>query len=496
MTDNVLLTVDEMYQADARTIAGGVPGLDLMEVAGTAIAREIRRRRSPRPVAILCGPGNNGGDGFVVARLLKAAGWPVRVALLGKLDQLKGDAAANARRWDGEVELLAETVLDGCQLVVDALFGAGLTKPLKGIPRALAEAINERDLDCIAVDIPSGVHGDTGQVLGAAPRASLTVTFFRPKPGHFLLPGRDLCGELVVADIGIADIVLADIGPAAFINAPGLWLHRLPWPEAGFNKYSRGHAVVVGGAEMTGAARLAAQAARRAGAGLVTIAAPPEAFTVYASGAPGTLVKPVADSVGLAAFLADARRNAVLVGPGCGVTERTRDQALAALAARRTCVLDADALSIFAADPETLFSAIDAPCLLTPHEGEYARLFADGGSDKISRARHAAQRSGAVVLLKGADTVIATPDGRAVINANAPSELATAGSGDVLAGLALGLIAQGMDVFDAACAATWIHGAAAGDFGPGLIAEDLLDVLPGVLHELKNQVTELPRTRP
>ena len=484
MTDNVLLSVEEMSKADAAAIAGGVPGLDLMENAGTAIADEIRRRWQPRPVAVLCGPGNNGGDGFVAARLLAAAGWPVGVAQLGSRDALKGDAATNAERWTGEVAPLDRAVLDGCGLVVDALFGAGLARPLEGAARAVVEAIAERKLDCVSVDVPSGVHGDTGQVLGAAPQASVCVTFFRRKPGHLLLPGRTLAGDVVVADIGIADSVLTDIGPRTFVNGSRLWLERYPWAGAGANKYSRGHAVVVGGPEMPGAARLAALGARRIGAGLVTIAAPPEAFPIFAAGPPGTLVKPVADDAEFAEFLSDPRKKAVLVGPGAGVSDGTRRRALAALKAEKACVLDADALTVFRDDPETLFSAIAGPCLLTPHEGEFARLFPPGG-DKLTRARDAARRSGAVVLLKGPDTVIAAADGRAVINADAPPELATAGSGDVLAGIALGLMVQGMEVFDAACAAAWIHGAAAAAFGPGLIAEDLLDVLPRVVRRLK-----------
>ncbi len=490
MTDNPLLTVGEMGRADAAAIAGGVPGLDLMEAAGVAVAEAIRRRFAPRPVTVLCGPGNNGGDGFVVARRLAADGWPVTVALLGAPEKLKGDAAANAERWAGAVAPLGETALEGCELVVDALFGAGLTRPLDGAAHAAIDEINKRKLDCIAIDVPSGVDGNTGAVLGAAPRCVATVTFFRAKPGHYLLPGRDLAGDLTVADIGIPESVLEAIGPQTFHNGPGLWGDRFPWPEAAGNKYSRGHAVVVGGAEMTGAARLAAVAARRIGAGLVTIATPSEAAAVYRVEEPGNIVTAIDDDPAFDALLADGRRNAVLVGPGAGVTDLTRRRVLSALAAGKACVLDADALSVFRDDPEALFAAINGPCLLTPHEGEFHRLFGglfgDGeGTDKLSRARAAAKQSGAVVLLKGADTVIAAPDGVAVINANAPADLASAGTGDVLAGLAVGLLAQGMAPLDAASAAAWLHGAAARAVGPGLIAEDLAAALGGVLAALK-----------
>lgn len=489
MYENALLFVDEMSRADRAAVATGVSSLALMEAAGSAVAEQVRRRWDPRPVVVLCGPGNNGGDGFVVARLLALDGWSVHVALMGEVSNLKGDAATNARRWNGGTVALSPDVLDDGALVIDALFGAGLARPLDGVARAVVEAIDDRKLDCVAVDIPSGVHGDTGEVLGAAPRSRLTVTFFRRKPGHLLLPGRELAGEVIVADIGIPESVLEEIAPQTFAAGPALWRSSFPWPKVGDNKYSRGHAVVVGGAEMTGAARLAAQGARRIGAGLVTISAPPASFAVYAGGAPGNLVKPVADARAFADLLQDRRKNAVLIGPGAGVTDETRAMALAALAAGKACVLDADALSVFAEDPSALFAAISsAPCVLTPHEGEFARVFgatAGTGGGRLARARAAAEVSGAVVLLKGSDTVIADACGRAAINEGAPPELATAGSGDVLAGMILGLLAQGMTAFDAAAAAAWLHGAAAMEFGPALIAEDVYQSLPRVLRRLR-----------
>jgi NAD(P)H-hydrate epimerase len=477
-----------MYQADAAAIAGGVPGVELMEAAGSAIAREIRRRWRPRPVAVLCGPGNNGGDGFVVARLLAARGWPVRLGLLGAVEKLKGDAAVNAGRWRGGIRPLDPSLVDGDPLVVDALFGAGLARPLEGMAASLIETIDDRHLECVAVDVPSGVHGDTGEILGVAPTCALTVTFFRPKPGHLLLPGRTLCGDVVVADIGIPETVLLEIAPKTFVNGPGLWRDRFPWPTAGGNKYGRGHALILGGGEMTGAARLAAGSARRIGAGLVTIAAPAEAVGIYSAGRPGTIVASVTESAagdaGFEALIADERKNALLLGPGAGVSAQTRRRVLAALATGRPCVLDADALTVFRDDPGALFDAISGPCLLTPHEGEFARLFRSRG-DKPTRAREAARSSGATVLLKGADTVVAAADGRAVVNVNAPPNLATAGSGDVLAGMVVGLLAQNMATFEAACAAVLLHGQVATTFGPGLIAEDLIDGLPAALRRLR-----------
>ena len=485
MNENVLLSVAEMYSADAAAEKAGVPSLDLMEAAGAGVVRELTRRwPTPCPIVVLCGPGNNGGDGFVIARLLQGAGWPVRVALLGKREKLKGDAAINAERWSGEVLALdGPDVLNGCELVVDALFGAGLTRALDGAARRVIEAIGERGLRCVCVDTPSGVHGDTGEIGGAAPYADLSVTFFAPKPGHFLAPGRDRVGQLAIIDIGIPESVLDDIDPQTALNGPALWQERFPWADADSNKYTRGHAVIAGGTEMTGAARLAARGARRIGAGLASIACDPQAFVIYASDAPGNLVKAVASDAEFADFIGDERRNAVLVGPGAGISDTTRNRALAALEAKKATVLDADALSAFADDPDTLFKAIKSPCILTPHEGEFARIF-DLSGDKLTRAREAARISGAVVLLKGSDTVIARPDGRAVIDNSAPPELSTGGSGDVLAGFILGLLAQGMDAFDAACAGAWVHGAAGAAFGPGLIAEDIPEMTPGVLLEL------------
>ena len=480
-----LLTTAEMTRADAAAIASGRSGQALMESAGRAVAEACRARWQPRPAVVLCGPGNNGGDGFVAARLLAAAGWPVRIALLGERDALKGDAAHQAGLWSRRVERLGVDTLQGAELVIDALFGAGLSRPVEGVARQVIEAIVKQRLPTVAVDVPSGVQGDSGAVLGAAAPAALTVTFFRKKPGHVLLPGRILCGEVLVADIGIPERVLEEIGPTAFENDPALWSALLPRPRHEDHKYRRGHALIAGGTEMTGAARLAAEAARRAGAGLLTILAEPAVLPIYAMAAPGHLVRPYDPDGGLpAGLLSDPRVTALLVGPGAGRGEETRRRALAALHSGKPLVLDADALTVFSARREELLSASRESVVLTPHEGEFRALFTVSGS-KLERCRAAAAEAGAVMLLKGADTVIAAPGARAVINANAPPELATGGSGDVLAGILLGLLAQGMPAFDAAAAAVWLHGAAAQEAGrAGLIAEDLAPALRPVLERL------------
>jgi hydroxyethylthiazole kinase-like uncharacterized protein yjeF len=458
-----------------------------MEAAGRAVAEACAARWSRRPVTVLCGPGNNGGDGFVAARHLAAAGWPVRVALLGGPDRLSGDAAHHAALWTGTVEPLAPEALEGAALVIDAIFGAGLTRPLEGPARATVDAIGARGLDCLSVDLPSGVSGDTGEVLGGAPAARVTVTFFRKKPGHLLLPGRMRCGETLLAQIGIAEDVLEAIGPECFENDPVLWLNRFPQPRLDDHKYRRGHAVICGGTRMTGAARLAAEAARRAGAGLLTILSAPEALPIYAMAAPGHLVRTLQPDGSIpAAILRDPRVTAMLIGPGAGVEEATLQRVLSALSAGKPLVLDADALTVFAERPSSLFSALTGSEVITPHEGEFLRLFGGEGG-RLQRARAAAAMAGCVIVLKGADTVIAAPDGRAVINANAPADLATAGTGDVLAGIILGLRAQGMPPFEAAAAAAWLHGAAAQAAGPGLIAEDLSPALRPVLAALRRR---------
>jgi hydroxyethylthiazole kinase-like uncharacterized protein yjeF len=478
----VLLDVRQMGEADRLTIAAGTPGAELMENAGAAVAQAILKRWSARPVTILCGPGNNGGDGFVTARHLALSGWTVRLALLGPRDGLKGDALHHAQRWNGTVEKLTPAVLEGAELVVDAIFGAGLSRALDGPAAATLAAASARSLPVVAIDVPSGLMGDTGEPLGAI-AAVLTVTFFRKKPGHLLSPGRRLCGDVVVADIGTRSSVLDTILPTTFENDPALWLPHLPQPAEGGNKYTRGHALISGGYPLTGAARMAARAAARAGAGLTTIAVPPVALPIYAAALTSIMVQPIAAAEDFDRLLEDRRISAFLIGPGAGVSDETRNRALAMLGTGRATLLDADAITVFQDDPAMLDRSIVGACVMTPHEGEFKRVF-DASGDKLSRTRAAARRSGAVIVLKGADTVIAAPDGRAIINANAPPTLATAGSGDVLGGILLGLLAQGMEPFLAAAAAVWLHGAAASAFGPGLLAEDLPDLLPGVLRRL------------
>lgn len=493
-----LLSNAEMGQADRQTIAGGIPGIRLMERAGRAVADAVRAHFPVGSrVMVVAGPGNNGGDGFVAARSLAASGYLVEVSLVGEMARLKGDAALAAKDWMGPVTAASPDAFAGTHVVIDvvidALFGAGLDRPVEGLPRAMIEAMNEQPAPVIAVDLPSGINGTSGAVMGTAVKAKRTVTFFRKKPGHLLLPGRLHCGDISVADIGIPDAVLTSIRPQTFENVPLLWRAYFPHPQQAGHKYDRGHAVVASGPSWsTGAARLAARGALRAGAGLVTIASPREALAVNAAASLAVMVRPVDGAEELTRFLADRRLNAFAIGPGVGVGEATCGLVLAALAGERAVVLDADAMTSFAGEPARLAEVLrrrEQATILTPHEAEFSRYF--GALDaqtkvgsKLERGRLAARLTGTTVLLKGADTVVAAPDGRAAIAANAPAYLATAGAGDVLAGVVTGLLAQDMPAFEAAAAAVWVHGEAARVFGPGLISEDLPEALPRVYRAL------------
>jgi hydroxyethylthiazole kinase-like uncharacterized protein yjeF len=498
-----LLTNAEMGEADRLAIAAGVVGIALMENAGRAVADCVAAKHpAGARIVVVAGPGNNGGDGFVAARLIAERGYAVRLLLNGTMERLKGDAATMAQRWKGPVEPAAPERLGPADAIVDALYGAGLDRPLEGAGRTLVEAINAAAARTYAVDLPCGINGTSGAVMGASVEADETVTFFRRKPGHLLLPGRLHCGVIHVADIGIPAVVLDRIRPQVSVNTAALWGQAFPVPRIGGHKYSRGHVVVVsGGLSTTGAARLSARGALRAGAGLVTIASPRDALPVNAAANLAVMVRPVDGATELGEFLSDPRRNAVVLGPGGGIGDPMRQLVHAALAGERAVVLDADALTSFADHLDDLIAAIKArprPVVLTPHAGEFARLFSTRpdickSGSKLEKTRIAAEKTGAILLFKGPDTVAAAPDGRAAIAENAPPWLATAGSGDVLAGIVAALLAQGMPGFEAAAAAVWLHGEAANAFGPGLIAEDLPEALPGVYRQLFARLDSRPK---
>ncbi len=428
-----LLTPAQMAKADA--LAGNTDAL--MQAAGRAVARGIMQRCTKTPVLVLAGPGNNGGDGRIAARYLAQEGWPARV-----LDFREATPEEVARAG----------------LVIDAVFGAGLSRDLDARTIALLRAARR----IVAVDVPSGLDGGTGQIRGFAPQAEFTVTFVRKKPGHLLFPGRALCGEVLLRDIGMADAIIGQVRPDTWENGPALF--RLPQRSAMGHKYSNGDVTILSGT-LPGAARLAAMAARRAGAGMVSIAAEDAAPLPEA----GIMLR----REPLDELLVDTRRKTWVVGPGLGVEAAGRKLARLLAGGGLAIVADADALTACAGVPEKLRGV----SVITPHEGEFTRLFGPLGQDKLAAARRAAALTGAVVVLKGPDSVIAAPDGVAAINTNAPAWLATGGTGDVLAGLIAALLARGMAPFAAACAGVWLHGKAASQAGPGMLAEDLPPLL-------------------
>lgn len=524
-----LLTNQQMGLADQLTVTPGAEAtgsarsgddsdeqtlteFELLCNAGRQVAQHILDHYpARRQVLVLCGPGNNGGDGYIAASVLSQNGVAVRVVATGS--ETSSPIVQRAQQyWGGPIQQpgAVASQLEDVDLVVDAMFGAGLSRELQGEAAAWVELLNHKSGYCrsepgafavVAIDVPSGLDADTGSPVGVAVQATSTVTFFRLKPGHILCPGRELCGSIELLDIGIDPSVLQVIQPDCFHNHPALWQKRLPGSTVAQHKYHRGHTLVYSGPRhATGAARLSARGALRAGSGLVTLATPDDAVDVVASQVTAIMIAPWKGHAAAVALLADSRINSVLIGPAFGVGADTCELILALLCASMqpscnqrltdsvpTVVLDADALTAFANRKEELFKAIvgySSDVVLTPHDGEYSRLFDCRGS-RLERARFAARRSGAIVVLKGPDTVVAAPDGRAAINDNAPPALATAGSGDVLAGFIAGLLAQGMDGFAAASAAVWLHGACAAAFGAGLIAEDIPEQLPQVLSALK-----------
>lgn len=492
-----VLSVSAVGKLDAAAISDGVPGIALMEAAGEAVAARAQAL-TPKGghVLVLCGPGNNGGDGFVAARILEGEGYPVSLVLLAEQGTLKGDAALAAAQWARPVLAALPGDLADVSLVIDALFGAGLSRDLDGAALAMVETVRSARLPVLAVDVPSGVDGESGAVRGAAFEAVETITFVALKPAHLLEPGRSLCGQVHVAQIGAGEAAIA-AGLAASLpplhhNGPDLWRGDFPRLTRASHKYTRGHAVIVSGpATKTGAARLAARAALRIGAGLVTLASPAAALAENAAHVTAIMLRRCEEPDDLDDLLTDERLNVVLLGPGLGAGEPTRDRVAVAASAGRRLVLDADALTSFAGGARHLAGLIaegGGEAVLTPHAGEFARLFDDTkvmqAGSKVERARAAAAMTGAVMVFKGSDTVVAHPDGRAAINDHGTPYLGTAGSGDVLGGLIAGLLAQGMPAFEAACAAVWLHGDAGLRHGPGLIAEDIPELMPTVLRSL------------
>lgn len=507
-----LLTAAQMREIEAKAIeSGAASGLDLMERAGQATVAAMfatwpALAQTRHSAVILCGPGNNGGDGYVIARLLRDWRWEVSLFHLGSTEALPPDAARNCALWQARgamapIEPDAEAVIEalhGTDVLVDALFGTGLTRAIELPLAKIGTAARRAGLHRVAVDLPSGICSDSGRIIGTPDQvlaADLSVSFHRLKLGHVLSDGAFAAGIAVVGDIGLdafsstGETVLKVEGPQCDLTK-----------HAGAHKYDHGHALVLSGpAGRCGAARLAARGALRIGAGLVTIGCPPDALAENAAQVTAIMLEPVCDAVALRAILKDPRKNAICIGPGLGVNEQGAALVREVLERRVPSVLDADALTLIAQDRD-LFGLLHDSCVLSPHDGEFARLFPDLAPEagnpaqtgpaysKLDAARAAARRAGCVLVHKGPDTVIAESGGRAAIHAaqgaSAAPWLATAGTGDVLAGMVVGLLARGAAPFEAAQTAVWMHGAAATRFGPGLIAEDLPEQVPAILKDI------------
>jgi hydroxyethylthiazole kinase-like uncharacterized protein yjeF len=484
---DLLLSPSEMAAVDAAAAASGIDSFGLMQRAGAGVAAAfLRFHPGAGRAVILCGPGNNGGDGYVAARWLAESGVTVALFHLGDPSRLKGDAALARAAWLGQSQPLDDYGPAAGDVVIDALFGAGLTRDVPEAVVAVIERVADAALPVIAVDLPSGIDGRTGAVLGASFSAERTVTFVTRKPGHLLMPGRELSGVLEVVDIGIPDrIVRGQASGTPAENRPAQWQHLLQGEGRETHKYKRGHLVVFSGeTSKTGAARMSAMSGLRAGAGLVTIVSPRDALDENATHLTAVMLHPIDREAELLDWLKDERLRSFVLGPGFGAGAKARS--FVAALAERHLVLDADGITSFRDDPAALFELFaegETRLVLTPHEGEFARLFPDIAADpvmgKVDKAQAAARRANAAIVYKGPDTVIASPDGRALINTNAPIWLATAGSGDVLAGIIGALMAQGLPAFEAAAAGVYLHGEAGVRVGKGLTAEDLVaHVLP------------------
>lgn len=477
---HALLTPTMHAALDKAAVRAGIELSDLLWAAAKAVGEQIKQRWPHARVLVLCGKGINGADGYLCAELLRRQSYSVQLVSLYQDQDLKPQTYWAKQQWQGSCVPLSQLNLHDYDLVVDAVVGAGLSRSMEPALAALLQRISDTNLPVCAIDLPSGIDGNSAQWQEPVLRAQCTVTFERYKPAHVLEPASSYCGDIVLCPIGIPASAYDQLDVWAWRNHPTLWLSDFPWPVSTSHKFTRGHAVVLGGEQLTGASRLSARAAQRVGAGLVSVYAPASVWPVYAAALDSIMVGTIEHTVP-----DDPRIQAYLCGPGAGVSERTRSWVMQILSSDRAVVLDADALTAFEHSSEDLWHALSDTCVLTPHEGEFARLFGQFSAlHKLERARAAARKSGAVVVLKGADTIIAAPDGRCIVNTNASPFLATAGSGDILAGLVTGLLAQGMPAFSAAAAAVWLHGAAGTRYGPGLIPDDILRELPNLLKQL------------
>jgi len=483
-----ILTNEEMAEADQMTIASGVPSIELMENAGKAVFNNIPIKNIDR-VLLLIGPGNNGGDGFVVARLLIEIGISVDIFFYNN-GKISNDCKINKDKIDSQSFISEIRNYSSYSYVIDALFGTGFTRKIPSQLEKIFSIVKKNKIPVYAIDIPSGINGNSSIVNGDCLECVKTITFFNKKKCHYLYPGKNFCGEVIVEDIGIKTDVFKEMMPKIRNNNPELWIKEFPFPSSFDHKYSRGLLIInCGPIYKTGAARLAGRSAMRVGAGAVKLICDDEAAKVLEPQISVELISVVKEKNEIQQIFKDRKVSSILVGPGNGVNDETKSRTLLALAFVKHVVIDADAITCFEKNPKELFVDTYPHTILTPHEGEFRRLFGDeiaSIEDKVVKTVEASKLAGSIVVLKGADTIIANPEGQAVINSSEAPYLATAGSGDVLAGIIASLVGDNkMSAFNAACAGTWIHSKLGELIGAGLIAEDLIDNIPLIIKKLQ-----------
>ncbi|MDX1950377.1 MAG: NAD(P)H-hydrate dehydratase [Rickettsiales bacterium] len=494
-----IFSAENTKKADSEAERFGISNFTLMCNAGEKSADLVDKildyKKKGDAVYILCGVGNNGGDGYITARILKERGYDIRLSNIGdlrKVSELTLQAMDFAVSSGIEIEEFDEDYLEQADLIIDAIFGIGLKRDITGDIAEIIEKINyaknsqKNKFLVFSLDVPSGVCSNTGEVRNIAIQADYTISYQTPKIGCYLLPAKNYVGKIEVADIGIPDEAFSEIYNPYFINSTDLWLDKFPFPKLESHKYHKGHIVIDGGEEdFTGASRMASIASMRVGAGLATICADEKSLPIYATSMLSVMVKRLKEIEDLEKYIKLKKVNSAVLGCGSGFDILAPLRVYHCLEEKLACVIDADVFSIFQEKPKEFIKALkkNKKSVLTPHEGEFKRVFNVDGS-KIERASKAAKLCDNVIVLKGNDTIIASPDGRIAVNNNAPTWLATAGSGDVLAGIIGGLLAQNMPSFEAACAGVWIHSECANILGQGLISEDLIDAIPLVLQSL------------
>ena len=497
-----LFTSKEVKNLDELSVKHGVSLSKLMENAGNASFQVIVDRIIPdlsnfnNRITVLCGPGNNGGDGFVIAKKLIEKNFDVKVCSPFNKNSFNSTALEKLEISNFDLLEVSQDLFKNSDLIIDALFGIGLNRDIDKKLIDLIDLINKEKNYVVSIDIPSGLVTDTGEKKPTSINADHTITFQSPKPCHFLLPGKINTGELSVVDIGVPEQIFEGVKKSSniFLNTSDLWKNYFPWPKEYDHKYSRGHLLVQSGDQFsTGASRLASLSALRIGAGVVTLASSDEAALINASHLTSVMVKNISNISNFINFAKNRKVTSLLIGPGCGVTDYTKKLSLNVIELGLPVVLDADALSVFKNDPDELFSSIkkyNDRVILTPHEGEFNRIFKDRKGSKLSAASDAAKLSGATIIYKGNDTVISNPDGLLAISDKSSPFLATAGSGDILAGICAGLLSQGMNSFFAACAGQWFHKKIGEIPRPGMIADDMPAIIENFLPSALGEIYE------